>query len=324
MLAFRWLGLAKTKMTRAPHPVLARLLLVPRPKIIATINFKGGVGKTTLTWCLGKIAAGNLEAVGRSLLLFDLDAQMSLTQAISLEEDGALGGRFSRWFFERKAPDLFDAILNYARNGSSEQFDSSMVYPITNNYHFVPSTEKLYRLELEFFKNNRISNKLKEFLGAFLDQLNAQPGLPNYDYALFDCPPSLTALSLSVLAVADLIFIPVNPDFYSSKGVGLLIETLYMALSPQPLPKIAIVMNKAKLYRKEPTKETKGYWHDIKRISEQVRREFDIKVLCLDEMIEEKADIKRAVSNGEIPPEIIEKLENIWYNLEGFLHGTIS
>lgn len=54
-------------------------------KTIATINFKGGVGKTTATWALGHVAA--LTPNTRSLV-FDLDAQMSLTQAIALNEDG--------------------------------------------------------------------------------------------------------------------------------------------------------------------------------------------------------------------------------------------
>ena len=64
------------------------------PKTIATINFKGGVGKTTVTWCLGDLIStyGNSNA-----LLFDLDAQMSLTQAITLNEDGSLYRKFSDW-----------------------------------------------------------------------------------------------------------------------------------------------------------------------------------------------------------------------------------
>ena len=54
-------------------------------KTIATINFKGGVGKTTSTWALGHVAA---QSPQYSSLVFDLDAQMSLTQSIALNEDG--------------------------------------------------------------------------------------------------------------------------------------------------------------------------------------------------------------------------------------------
>lgn len=66
------------------------------PKTIATINFKGGVGKTTVTWCLADILS---SMSNEKVLMFDLDAQMSLTQAIALNEDtGALEARFSKWY----------------------------------------------------------------------------------------------------------------------------------------------------------------------------------------------------------------------------------
>ena len=52
-------------------------------KTIATINFKGGVGKTTVTWCLGDVVSSFADT---NVLIFDLDAQMSLTQAIALNE----------------------------------------------------------------------------------------------------------------------------------------------------------------------------------------------------------------------------------------------
>jgi chromosome partitioning protein len=54
-------------------------------KTIATINFKGGVGKTTITWALANVVA---QEPSKTSLMFDLDAQMSLTQAIALNEDG--------------------------------------------------------------------------------------------------------------------------------------------------------------------------------------------------------------------------------------------
>jgi len=53
------------------------------PRTIATINFKGGVGKTTVTWCPGDVLS---SLSNERVLMFDLDAQMSLTQAIALNE----------------------------------------------------------------------------------------------------------------------------------------------------------------------------------------------------------------------------------------------
>lgn len=66
------------------------------PKTIATINFKGGVGKTTVTWCLADVIS---DLSKNNVLIFDLDAQMSLTQAITLNEDtGYLESKFAKWY----------------------------------------------------------------------------------------------------------------------------------------------------------------------------------------------------------------------------------
>jgi cellulose biosynthesis protein BcsQ len=64
-------------------------------KTIATINFKGGVGKTTCTWALGYVAA---QSPNHKSLVFDLDAQMSLTQSIALNEDGEPFKDFTNWY----------------------------------------------------------------------------------------------------------------------------------------------------------------------------------------------------------------------------------
>lgn len=80
------------------------------PKTIATINFKGGVGKTTITWCLGDVISSFSDT---KVLLFDLDAQMSLTQAIALNEDtGALYEKFGKWYDSslKRKKTIFDAL----------------------------------------------------------------------------------------------------------------------------------------------------------------------------------------------------------------------
>ena len=83
-------------------------------KTIATINFKGGVGKTTCTWALGYVAA---RTPSTSTLVFDLDAQMSLTQSIALNEDGTAFKNFSDWY-ERsisKKKTIFDVLDEFSK-----------------------------------------------------------------------------------------------------------------------------------------------------------------------------------------------------------------
>ena len=212
------------------------------PKTIATINFKGGVGKTTMTWCLGDVVSALSDA---KVLLFDLDAQMSLTQAIALNEDGySLEPRFQKWYeasIEKKKT-IFDALDRYATPGQHFDFPVGFdfVYQLTDDLHFVPSVEDLYWMELEVFDREIV----KDFIRRLLGKLANSPKLPTYDYVLFDCPPSFTLLSYSVLSCCDLILIPVNPDYFASKGTNLILNSLKMRIEPFPLPRIGVFMNK--------------------------------------------------------------------------------
>ena len=81
-------------------------------RTIATINFKGGVGKTTVTWCLGDVLSVFNSA---QVLIFDLDAQMSLTHAIALDADGGSSGKFDRWYDSSKENnrDIFSVLRQH-------------------------------------------------------------------------------------------------------------------------------------------------------------------------------------------------------------------
>ncbi len=88
----------------------------------------------------------------------------------------------------------------------------------TDDLHFVPSVEDLYWMELEVFDRDGV----KDFIRRLLGKIQNTPRLPQYDVVLFDCPPSFTLLSYSVLSCCDLVLIPVNPDFFASKGTNKL------------------------------------------------------------------------------------------------------
>ena len=60
----------------------------------------------------------------------------------------------------------------------------------------------------------------------------------NFDYVFFDCPPSFTSISYSVLSSCNIILMPVNPDVFASKGVKLMIDSLQFRIRPWPDPKI--------------------------------------------------------------------------------------
>jgi chromosome partitioning protein len=97
----------------------------PAMKSIATVNFKGGVGKTTVSWILAKYAA---EKRNKKVLVMDTDAQMSLTLAVQLQESGSLVSDFETWYestHKRTGKTLLTALEKYDTyaSGREKHFD---------------------------------------------------------------------------------------------------------------------------------------------------------------------------------------------------------
>ena len=287
------------------------------PKTIATINFKGGVGKTTVTWCLGDVVS---EFSDSKVLMFDLDAQMSLTQAIALNEDGySLEPRFQKWYeasIENKKT-IFNALEKYAT--PSQHFDFPIgfdfIYKLTDDLHFVPSVEDLYWMELEVFDREQV----KGFVQRLMGKITNSPKLSNYDYVLFDCPPSFTLLSYSVLSCCDLILIPVNPDYFASKGTNLILNSLKMRIEPFPLPQIGVFMNKTKTYRENPTREASFYMREVERVCDQTANSQDIEAKFLEAWIPERVGVKRAITSGGVPDELVDPFKILWSEIVEYI-----
>ncbi|MET4207771.1 ParA family protein [Bradyrhizobium sp. LA2.1] len=281
------------------------------PKTIATINFKGGVGKTTVTWCLADTLATYSNS---SVLMFDLDAQMSLTQAVGLNEDsGSLHAAFGGWYDKSVADrrTIFDAIDQYTKPGAHFDFPIAydFIYQIAKKLHFVPSVEDLYWLELEVFDRDQ----MKDFMRRLLGKIHHSSKVADYEYVLFDCPPSFTLLSYSVLSCCDLVLIPVNPDFFASRGVSLLLNSLKMRIEPHPTPQIAVFMNKTKTWANSPTKETAFYMRQIQQICDRATKDHGIRAAFFDDAwVRERVGIKRAITGGGVPTELVGDFQKLW------------
>jgi chromosome partitioning protein len=280
------------------------------PKTIATINFKGGVGKTTVTWCLAEIVSSLSDA---RVLMFDLDAQMSLTQAIALNEaTGKLDDRFGKWYENaiKRKKTIFDALDQFTK--PSGRFDFGIgfdfIYKLTDSLHFIPSVEDLYWMELEVFDREAV----KDFIRRLLGKINNTHGMPAYDVVLFDCPPSFTLLSYSVLSCCDLVLIPVNPDFFASKGTNLILNSLRMRIEPFPLPKIGVFMNKTKTYKDRPTKEAEFYMREVARVCDEARQQQNIEARFFRSWIPERVAVKRAITDGGVPKELVQPFKELW------------
>ena len=287
-------------------------------KTIATINFKGGVGKTTVTWCLGDVLSTHLD---HTVLLFDLDAQGSLTQSIAVESSGRARDTFQEWESSRNN---IDGAIRQFMDGNSFDFDPSdnFIYKLYDNYHFVPSVAELYWLELKSFDPGK-----EFFIKKLLGYIENSKTLPRYDYALFDCPPSFTFLSYSALTCCDLILIPVNLDFFAAKGVDILLRVLKEKIRPNPLPEIVVVANRVReshqmigsIWGMAPTHAEKGWIGDIKNVCAKAREEISINAHYLDVYIRGRVAIRDAMIALKSPSQHRDEFINLWNESGGKL-----
>lgn len=287
-------------------------------KTIATINFKGGVGKTTATWALGQVAS---QEPGINTLMFDLDAQMSLTQAVALNEDGSPFKKFSDWY-ERsvgKKKTIFNALDEFTKPETFNfGINHDFIYKISDRFHFIPSAEDLYWTELELFDRD----KVKFFIQRLLEKIQNSKNVPKYDYVFFDCPPSFSLLSYSVLSCCDLVLIPINPDFFAAKGLNLLLRSLQMRIEPFPVPRIGVFMNRAKKPGGSSTKrfsnETQRYLGDADDVLKHVSADLGLKVRLFDSAIFDRVGIKRAIQEG-MDRQVREQFQSLWNETKSFL-----
>jgi chromosome partitioning protein len=287
------------------------------PKSIAVINFKGGVGKTTVTWSLGNIISQNTDL---EVLMLDLDPQMSLTEAIGLNENtGHLDDKFGKWYEQslKHRLTIYDALEVFKKAGHNFKFPVGFdtIYQIDEQLHFVPSVEELYWLDLDGFEGKNVKDFIRQFIGKIANSAN----LPKYDLMLFDCSPSFSLLTYSVLSCCDLILIPVNPDYFGSRGLSLVLNSLQKRIEPYPFPKIAVFMNKAKIYGGLLTNEVQFYMREVKRLCAEISKDNNIEVRFLESTIRESVGLKRAINEGELPRELVREFEQLWRECEEYL-----
>lgn len=286
-------------------------------KAVATINFKGGVGKTTITWLLAKYAA---EKHGKRVLIMDVDAQMSLTLAVTIQEKGNFIPQFEQWYqhHQENKRSLFHALEKYDdyASGKVKNFDfpinSTFVYEFQPNLHFVPSVVDLYWTAIDVFS----PLASKDLVQAILGKIEHAGAKYKYDYVFFDCPPSFSTLSYSVLSCSSCVLIPVNPDVFASRGINLMLEGLSLKITPWPRPKILVFMNKAGYNTRWGLfKETMFYRNEVKRVCEENEKK-GIPIHWLDPYIPAYKDIGRAIPVGCFPSEFCNDFDKLWKKLE--------
>jgi chromosome partitioning protein len=164
-------------------------------RIVAICNQKGGVGKTTTTINLGAALAEQ----GRRMLLVDFDPQGALSVGLGIQPHD-IDMTVYNLLMERGV-DAHDVLLKTGMPGMD----------------LMPSNIDLSGAEVQL-----VHEVGREFvLGRALKSV-----VPDYDYILIDCQPSLGLLTINALACADSVLIPLECEYFAMRGVALLMETI--------------------------------------------------------------------------------------------------
>ena len=163
-------------------------------KIIAVVNQKGGVGKTTTAVNL----TAALHELGLKVLLCDFDPQANATSGLGIDK-------------RKIHRDVYDVII--------DDVPAALAIVNTKFGDVLPSSADLAGAAIELIGVENCNYRLANALNTVKDQ---------YDLILIDCPPSLEMLTLNGLAAAEGILVPVQCEYYALEGLSDLMSTLRM------------------------------------------------------------------------------------------------
>lgn len=201
--------------------------------VIAVLNQKGGVGKTTTTINL----AAYLARAGKKVLVCDIDPQGNSTSGLNIDK-------------QTLNLTLYDVLFSRA--------EATKVTQKTNdkNLFLLPSNAQLAGAEVDLVNTENREQRLKQALAEL-----------NYDYIFIDCPPSLGLLTVNALTAADQVLIPVQAEYYALEGLSQLlsvIQQIKLALNPDLsiLGVVITLYDSRNSLSDQVRKELQGYFGD--------------------------------------------------------------
>jgi chromosome partitioning protein len=164
------------------------------PRILAVVNQKGGVGKTTTSVNL----AAALAQAGRRVLLVDLDPQGNATMGSGVDK-------------RTVARTVYHALLGLG------ELAGIRTRAERGGYDLVPANRDLAGAEVELVELPGRETRLK----SALERVQGE-----YDFILIDCPPSLSLLTVNALTAAQRVLIPMQCEYYALEGLSDLVATI--------------------------------------------------------------------------------------------------
>jgi chromosome partitioning protein len=179
-------------------------------KVIAFINFKGGVGKTSNTVNLGAVLASSYQ---KRVLIVDLDAQCNATYWLLRHEE--------RKRLENEAQKTTSQIFRDHLNGTQNfDFDNSVIQGVprsgAGNPHIATLDLLGAHVDLLDAEDHLNARTIAPYF-TFLEK-TLKPHAKSYDFVFLDCPPNIYNVAKNALYFADHYFIPYVPDFLSLSG----------------------------------------------------------------------------------------------------------
>ena len=172
-------------------------------KVIALVNQKGGVGKTTTSINLSP----SLAFLGKKVLLIDLDPQGNTTTGIGINKGD----------IERSVYDVLTSRCTTV---------DAMVKTKYKRLYVLPATINLAGLDIELLEKSQTEPGFAK--GAQLKQ-HLEEVQEHFDYIIIDCPPSLGLITTNALTASDSVIIPVQCEFFALEGIMQLLKTIRLA-----------------------------------------------------------------------------------------------